>query len=155
MQKWLGKQDGFTLIEVVAVLVILGILAVVVANRATSTSTYSVRSQAAALKSHIRYAQTRAMATESIWGITISAKQYALFRDDDTTKTVMLPGAESNPVVLKANEPSLSSGAIRFDGKGRPVDTGGAPISGDTTFTVSMAGETETITITQNTGFIP
>jgi len=148
------SNQGFTLIEVIAVLIILGILGVVIASRTSSTSTYSVKSQAEAFKSHIRYAQSRAMATDSIWGITVSDdKHYSLFRVkvDNSTVTVLLPGADSNPVVLKEDEPSLSpsSGTISFDGKGSPI-VGYTP-----SFTVSMGGETETINITQNTGFIP
>lgn len=143
------SNQGFTLIEVIAVLIILGILGVVIATRVSSTSTYSVKSQAAAFKSHIRYAQTMAMGTDSIWGITVSdSKHYFLFKGNESTM-VVLPGAESNQVELKADEPSfLSTGTVRFDGKG-------SPIVGDTpSFTVAMGEEKEVINITQNTGFI-
>ena len=153
------SSQGFTLIEVIAVLIILGILGVVVASRVSSTGAYSVKSQAEVLKSHIRYAQTMAMGTGIIWGINISdSKQYSLFRDNDTTKTVVLPGANSNPVVLEANGPSLSTDTIRFGGKGAPVDVIGDSIQTipAATVTVSMTGvPSETITITRNTGFIP
>jgi prepilin-type N-terminal cleavage/methylation domain-containing protein len=143
------SNQGFTLIEAIAVLIILGILGVVIASRVSSTSTYSVKSQAEVLKSHIRYAQTMAMSTGIIWGINIpDSKQYFLFRGTVATP-VILPGADSNPVVLEANGPSLSTGTVRFDGKGSPV-VGYTP-----SFTVTMGGETETINITQNTGFIP
>jgi prepilin-type N-terminal cleavage/methylation domain-containing protein len=145
-----GKNNlGFTLIEVIAVLIILGIIGVVIISRTSSNVIYSVKSQADILKSHIRYAQTMAMNTGIIWGINITGgKTYALFRDDDTTKTVLLPGVNSNPVVLESDDPSLSAGTVRFDEKGSPIDGGAS-------FTVSKAGETETITITPNTGFIP
>lgn len=152
------NTGGFTLIEAIAVLIILGILGVVIASRVSSTSTYSVKSQAEALKSHIRYAQAMAMGTGSVWGINLSSKQYSLFRDNVTTSTVILPGAESNPVVLEENGPSLSTGTIRFNGYGAPVDESGASITTipAATVTVSMTGEPdEIITITRNTGFIP
>lgn len=153
------SSQGFTLIEVVAVLIILGILGVVIVSRVSSTSVYSVKSQAEVLKSHIRYAQTMAMGTGIVWGINIpNSKQYFLFRDNDTTNTVILPGADNNPVVLEAKEPSLSTGTIRFDGKGTPVDPSGNSITTvpAATIVVSMTGApSETIIITRNTGFIP
>lgn len=149
IKKRIRNNRGFTLIEVIAVLITIGIIAVVIVSRGSSTSTYSVKSVAAALKSHIRYAQTMAMSTNSIWGINVSDnKHYSLFRGTTAT-TVILPGADSNPVELGAKEPSLSIGTVSFDGKGSPV-AGYTP-----SFTVSMDGETEAINITQNTGFIP
>ena len=147
---------GFTLVEVLVVLLLLGTIGVVIASRVSSTGLYSVKSEAAALKSHLRYAQTMAMSTNLIWGLSIGSKQYSLFRDNNTSDTVILPGAESDPVVLPGNAPSLSSaGPIRFNGMGTPVDAGGNAIASNATITVSMDGESETITITKNTGFIP
>jgi MSHA pilin protein MshC len=149
------SNQGFTLIEVVAVLIILGILGVVVVSRMSSTSTYGVKSQAEVLKSHIRYAQTMAMGTGTIWGIDVDdSKRYYLFKGT-TANMVILPGADSNPVILKANEPSLSTGTVRFNGKGSPVNADGILIDDYTIFKVSMGGEEEEIKITRNTGFIP
>ena len=153
-----GNQ-GFTLIEVIAVLIVLGVLGVVIVSQMSSTSMFSVKSQADALKGHIRYAQTMAVGTGVIWGINIShSKQYSLFRDNDVTKIVVLPGADTNPIVLDSNGPSLSTGIIRFGDKGRPVDSAGNAITTTpaATITVSMAGTpSETILVTRNTGFIP
>lgn len=145
---------GFTLIEVIAVLIILGIVAAVIVSRMTTTASYSIKSQAEVLKGHIRYAQSLAMATDSIWGINISdSKQYSLFKGTTGT-TVILPGAGSNPVVLDAAGPSLSTGIIYFGSRGRPVDALGNSIT-PAPITVSMTGEpNEVINIEANTGFI-
>ena len=140
IKKRIRNNRGFTLIEAIAVLITIGIIAAVVVSRVSSTSTYSVKSVAAALKSHIRYAQTMAMSTNSIWGINISdSKHYSLFRGTTAT-TVVLPGADSNPVALEANAPSLNPSTVSFDGNGSPVAGYTTPFT-----TVTMGGETEPI----------
>ena len=78
--------NGFTTIEVIAVLIIVGVIAAVVVSRFTGTSTYSVPSVAEQLKNHLRYAQTRAMNSNVIWGIHfIDSTHYTIFKDADTT----------------------------------------------------------------------
>ena len=64
-----GKcRPGFTTIEVIAVLIILGVIAGVVAYRFTGgVAAYSVQSVAEEVKNHLRYAQTRAMNSSAIW----------------------------------------------------------------------------------------
>lgn len=78
---------GFTLIEVIAVLAIIGILAVIASTKLTmdNTDLYTVES---ALKNHIRYAQSKAMMSDTtVWGIRIdkTANEYWLFRTDLNT----------------------------------------------------------------------
>ncbi len=53
---------GFTLIEVVAILIIVGVLAATATTRFTSTSTISVRGAAEMIQADIRYTQGAAMA---------------------------------------------------------------------------------------------
>jgi len=53
-------QDGFTLIEIISVLVVLGLLVAVVVSRMTNYDT-EVRMGTDVLKEHLRYAQTKAM----------------------------------------------------------------------------------------------
>ena len=147
MRDRLKNSKGFTLIEVIAVLVILTIVSAVILSRGSSTGDYDVKSRAEAIKSHIRYAQSQAMATGSILGIYIQdSKHYYLFKGTTATM-VSLPGADSNPVFLGTSGPSLSTGTISFDAMGAP--------SGVASVTVSMSGvPSELITITQNTGYI-
>ncbi len=58
-------QGGFTLIEVVAVLLVLGILAAFAAVRISDTGQSDLISQVDVIKNHLRYAQNRAMNTGS------------------------------------------------------------------------------------------
>ena len=61
MQEWKPKQDGFTLIELVTVITILGLLAVAVIPRFASTSNFETRTAQDQLISALRQAQQLAM----------------------------------------------------------------------------------------------
>ncbi len=83
---------GFTLIEVIAVLILLGIISVIaIANPSLDTDRWV---NPDVFASHLRYAQSRAMAMEEPWGIeTKSDGTYTMFKIHNGTKqTVPLPG---------------------------------------------------------------
>ena len=158
------NAKGFTLIEGIAVLIVLGILSAVVISRITSTADVNLKAQTEVLKSHIRYAQFRAMNMKSndpaaigcnaSFGISISANSYFLFKDCALANKVILPGASSDTVSLP--NVTLSPTVITFDDWGRPCSNlvGTTPAAGS--ITLSSAGApNETITITNNTGFVP
>ena len=153
--------NGFTTIEVIAVLIIVGVIAAVVVSRFTGTSTYSVPSVAEQLKNHLRYAQNRAMNSNIIWGIHfIDSTHYTIFKDADTTHTITPPGADSDPVDLSGRGVSLGglgSNIVSFDDWGRPYTDAIANTlqSGARSITVSGGGASVTIQITPNTGYIP
>ena len=142
-------EGGFTLIEIIAVLLILGILAAVVASRMAETSQYDLVSQVEVVKGHLRLAQSRAMGSGSHWGIHFAtAKTYYLFAGDGSTTPVRLLGEEQDTVNLTTKQSGLSVDSapqrITFDAYGSP---------GTTTLTVTTNGGN--ITVTKNTGFIP
>ena len=151
-------SSGFTMIEVVTVLIVLAIISAVVVSRIFSTSTYELAAQVEVVKVHLQYAQTRAMGSNEIWGINFNTTTtYSLFRDGDTGNTVNLPG-EDNPVSLPDGITVSVSGAgiVSFDEWGKPYTdaAGGTAQAGERTITVSSGSDTS-ITITPNTGFIP
>jgi len=141
------KRGGFTLIEVAAVLVILGILAAVAVARLTSTASYSVISEAEILKTHFRFAQMKALSdVNATWGIAVAAGSYTL-QNNGAEAAIILPGAESATHSFPSGVSSTAQ-TITFD-------TWGSPGDADLTLTLSGGGESATITITRNTGFIP
>jgi prepilin-type N-terminal cleavage/methylation domain-containing protein len=151
-------KDGFTLIEAIAVLVILGVMAAVVAVKMSGTSAYDLASQVEAVKGHLRYAQTRAMNENLVaWGINFnSATTYYLFQGAGSTTPVQLPGEDSTTINLTAKNSGLTITPVRitFNEFGSPCAATGtppAPLTADATVTTSGG----TITITRNTGFIP
>ena len=147
-RKTIGKT-GFTMIEIVAVLLILGIIAAVVVTRMADTTAYDLSSQREVVKAHLRLAQSRAVGSGSPWGINFATSTtYYLFEGNGSTTPVQLLGEDSATVSLTTKKSGLTIGSapqrITFDAYGSP---------GTTTVTVTTNGEN--ITVTKNTGFIP
>lgn len=170
-------QDGFTLIEIISVLVILGILVVVAVSR-ISNHDVAVYTGADALKAHLRYAQTMAMNkdpntsanTETIMGINYDAgaNQYWLFKGINTSDILFLPDDSKyitgdRKIDLAAKKITFGSGfTIYFDNHGIPYtaytdSTTNTPLANSLTISVTAlsGGSSTSLTIAPQTGFIP
>lgn len=151
MRHRLKNNKGFTLIEAVAVLVILGIISAVVISRGMDTREVELQAEIDTLKGHLRYAQYLALnqndATSDVtlttkWGIRQETQNsYTLIKDESSNQTspYSLPGESS-----ATHDASFAvSGTVLFDEWGRP-DNGASMVIGG-----------QTITITPETGYIP
>jgi len=142
------NKAGFSLLEVVTVLVILSIVGVVVATRLMDTSVELI-AQTDAIKAHLRYAQSRAMSSNVIWGIAFDGSTYSLFKNGDTTDTDFLPGEDSKTLPLPSGISISPAQVVAFDSWGKPYDnpSGTSAHSG---------GQIDVlpVVITRNTGFI-
>ncbi len=150
------NKSGFTLIEVVTVLILLGILAAFVAMRATDHHSELV-AQTEILKSHLRYAQMKSMTSNGVWGIHSAGNSYRLFTNGDTGTGIQLPGEDDLEVDLSTYGLSLSGFTYSFETWGSPctdVDAS-ARLTATASITVSEGGESKSITITPYTGLIP
>ena len=142
-----GSNHGFTLIEIIAVLIVVGILTSVAAAIFSSMNDEKLATEVEILKSHLRYAQSRAMMDTASWGIAFSENSYTLQRNG-ITSTSNLPNDDSSTHNLQ--EGVVASGSsVAFDNFGSPVGEG-------IIITLSAGSDSEqTITITKNTGFSP
>lgn len=139
-----GTHRGFTMIEVIAVLIVLAITAVVAVSGISSLSASDMRVELDTLKSHLRYAQARAIGTDSHWGIQIfSPSVYWLFESNSSNKR-LLPALDTDTVTLASLSISGSPLTLDFDGRGSPGIS-------DVIINTSAGS----ITISANTGFIP
>ena len=156
------RASGFTLVEVVCVLVVVGILAVFVGNHLLNNN--RAIAEADALKAALRYAQTRAMADVYTWGIRFSAGSYTLVGNNPNV-TALLPYQSTATRTLSSgvqiSTSGLTSSTIYFDWRGQPVTAaitaiGGTstPATGYQTVTVTERSGV-TVTVTPYTGFIP
>ena len=138
------RSPGFTLMEVIVVIILLGILAVVAIVRFTDADSEDIAA-ANTLKAHLRYAQIRAMGDIVPWGIDISGNQYTLQKDGGDAP-VNLPGENSFTLTLRSGlSITPGTGTVSFSpGRGQP--------SGPTSIVI---GNAPAITITPETGFIP
>ncbi|MDD5435834.1 MAG: prepilin-type N-terminal cleavage/methylation domain-containing protein [Nitrospira sp.] len=139
------SNDGFTMIEIIAILTIISIMSVIAISKLTSTTSYNLISEADIVKSHLRYAQLRAMSDDVSWGINFSSTSYTLLKNG-ITATTNLPN-ESSPTHNLQSGLSITSGA----GSTVSFDNWGSPGTSDKLITLSGS---QTITVTKNTGFI-
>jgi MSHA pilin protein MshC len=167
-------QDGFTLIEIISVLIILGILVAVMISRLTNYDT-EVYAGTDALKAHLRYAQTMAMnkdpntGTETIMGIKYDgANKYWLFKGTNTSDIFLLPDDSKyitgdRKIDLTAKKINITGiNTIYFDNHGIPYtaytdSTTNTPLANPLIISVtSLSGSSsKSLTITPQTGFIP
>ena len=143
------NNHGFTLIEIIAVLIVIGILASVTAVIFSSMDEHNLATEVEILKSHLRFAQSRAMSDNVSWGIAFSGNSYTLQRNG-IMSTSNLPNDNSSTHILKGEVTVNSTSAVTFDQFGSliPLDTG-------INIILSDDDNSHTITVTPNTGFIP
>ncbi len=154
------KDVGFTLIELVIVIVLVSILAVYAVVKWPSDSQLKLPAQANLLIAHIRHTQSLAMH----WGQTLR------FTPSGGGYTVSCASASANPpcnqnpvidpVTGQSFSVSLESGitlggaSVDFDSLGRPINAGALITSSPArTFTLSADGVSHTVTVQPLTGF--
>ena len=171
MLKTNTKENGFTLIEIIAVLVVLGILVAIALSRSINLDS-DVYAGTDALKNHLRYAQTMAMnhnpqagETSAVWGISCDGSKYWLFQGVNTTNHIRLPDDEQfidndRTINLGRKKIAVTPFTVFFDDHGIPYSayansTTNTPLGGSPTITVSGGSSSKNITVTPRTGFIP
>ena len=119
------NNHGFTLIEIVVVLVLISIIAAAVFQRSISTDQMNFRSQFDKIQNQVRYPQSIAMKQSEWWGFTCDTNDYWIFtgtNKDDVTNQRLLPGQRDVKISLADLGVSITSGAftVIFDSYGIP-----------------------------------
>jgi len=128
-----ADSRGFTIVEIIMVVVLIGILAVSVVPKLVDTSAISLQGGAAMVRADIRYTQELAMSTHSPKTIT--------FTTSDTFYTV------NSQTMNLPSRVSISSGAtFTFNSLGEPTAGGGSSVE------IQAGSSTKTITVESYTG---
>jgi prepilin-type N-terminal cleavage/methylation domain-containing protein len=168
------NQRGFTMIEMVAVLIVLAIFSTV-ALSTYRTITNKLMAEMDGLKVSLRFAQIQALAESQFnadtdtWGIHFpDSTTYRLYKNNVDASSQMIPvkGSDDDPVTagcpinchkLSKNvliPQSVVGKTINFDKWGRPLD-GATLLGADFSIVLDLNEPSKTVTITMNTGYIP
>jgi MSHA pilin protein MshC len=144
-----SDNKGFTLIEVIAVLIILGILVAIAVSRVGSNQNDLIP-QADTVKSHLRFAQLKALADESTWnstwGIAFTGDSYTL-QNNGGTASINLPGENGKIHTFPSGSGiTVTSTTVTFDSWGSPAT--------DIDITVTQGGASKRFRVHANTGYI-
>ena len=146
----LSAKSGFTLIELIMVIVILGVLSISVAiNWPTGMDDEAARGE---LKRALRYAQHKAMTRRypdagSAWGFIVNGNLYTIQRQDATDQA---EAEYINRSLLDDPGITLTGPNIYFNGLGEPIDGVGNPLLAQT---YTLNGGT-TLTVSPETGYV-
>jgi MSHA pilin protein MshC len=148
-------QSGFTLVELVTVIVIIGIIAVVAAPKFFSAQGFSERGYFDEVASALRYAQKLSVATQCLVQVNIAANRYDLFFPNDTdadpttcdvspavygASPVRSPAGQDNFARAAPNGVVIGNLVVVFDAEGRPSAGGMVAIGGRTLFVEAETG---------------
>ncbi len=184
-----NTDKGFTLIEIVLVLVLLFIISIVTTMVVSTSGTFGtapLTTETDGLKASLRYAQIQSLNENASplnasanwgWGINFASDgtSYTLYKNwsaatDTNGNPIMIPvknqGLFSDPDTAlcpknchkmnsKVTITSGSGTTVTFDKWGIPIDGSGIALLANIEIMLTQGTETNTITITKNTGFIP
>jgi MSHA pilin protein MshC len=167
------RPSGFTIFEIIVVLLLMSILAATVIGRSITSSNLDLNSATDKIRIQLRFAQAEAMkrAYEAYptWGVKSAGTQYWMFRGmnpDLPANEVRVPGGDYSTTSNRINEADIgvtvSDFTIFFDRIGKPYTAyasytnpnANTPLANQMQITVTAGTETRTITITPETGLI-
>ncbi len=174
-RRYFRGQKGFTLFEIVMVLLILGVISYFVATRLFSAdSSINQIAEMELLKNHLRYAQSRALNTDTNWGIEIDlsdpaqskyrlyyegaggGKTYVSLPADNTYQAANYKIALKQLIIASITNSSTPNEAKFYCGSAdsaKPGSFGSPGVSGNADMTINTSAGA--ITIKKNTGYIP
>ena len=145
---------GFTLIELIMVIVILGVLAVVAVPRIFSSNDFYARGFHDETMALLRYAQKTAIAQRRTVCVAFASGSVTLTMAAnpatvDCATVATLTGPNGSPTVTGASFSGTPSN-FNFNGLGQPMDTSGEPV---VTQTIQITGAADVIVEAQ-TGYV-
>lgn len=150
-----GRCGGFTLIEVITVLMIIGILSALIVSRA-SLSSSDLNARLSEVRAQLRSLQLTAMKNGTTYLVMrCDGADYWTFNSASPSTRLLLPGETSGLVSLADKKMTMTSFIISFDANGIPY-TGDPQVklANNATITITAAGQSGSLTVVPETGFV-
>jgi MSHA pilin protein MshC len=167
------RPSGFTILEIIVVLLLMSILAATVIGRSITTSNLDLSSAADKIRNQIRYAQAQAMKsayeTYPVWGVKSAGTEYWVFRGmnpDLSANEVRVPGGDYAGTGSRIKEADLGSTVsdftVFFDRLGKPYTAytsftdpnANTPLANQMQVNLTLGTETRIVAITPETGLV-
>ena len=149
------RMKGFTIVELVVILVLLAIVAVLVAP-SLSTTAITLPAVATRVAETIRYTQSLSMSQGQRYRLNFTASTLQI--TDMGGVAIMQPMTNStaavslSPVVLSGYSPPLVNGYVAFDTRGVPYVSATTALVGNATITLTSGVDTTNLVIKPETG---
>lgn len=160
----IGRRAGFTLVEILTVVVILGIASAIVIPQLSDRSDLRVAAGARVLMADLLYAQNRAIATQKTHWVKFDAEQqrYAIFTDSAMTDLLDHPvqkipyvaqfsgsGDLAIPDVILVSATFGEGEVLGFDPLGQPMAMiDGSPVELDSNGIIDLRSGSITMRVT-------
>lgn len=164
---------GFTMIELVVVIILIGVLSATAMSRMSLLTGYDEVAYRDSLKSTLEYARRTAVASRRVVCATVAGNALTLRIEETTPETggsgscsgsahnlnLPVPDSHCSGVANGTCPPSgvtLADASLGFNGLGQPLSGAGAVLSTLTTWTITntKTGGTTTLNIAANSGYV-
>lgn len=140
--------SGFTLVELIVVILITGILSVSITPRFFGVASYGSRQATDELLSALRYSQQMAMNRGGDIHLILTANNFTVQLADGTD--LRSPGGRIPYTKSFPNNINATADTIRYNALGQPVNATNVPLTTNTTININGS---PAITIEANTGY--
>lgn len=152
-----SRRRGFTLLEMLVVIILLGVLALAALNRNTDLG-QDLTTATELLKARIRFAQMRSVNNNSVHGVRSTGSSYWLFYGGDLNNREAFPGQSSNSITLPSGI-TMDTFTISFDYRGAPYTNAAATAGNElaansAAASITVGGKTAAVRIVPGTGYI-